>query len=66
MKWIKITERVPKNNQEVLCFTKAKEIALGTFEIGFPEDTIYIHGHGMEYTSFITHWTDIKKPNEKQ
>lgn len=44
MTWISVNDRLPKTDEEILMFTKRKDILVGTFH-----ESLQIEGHFTQY-----------------
>ena len=60
--WIPVTERLPEQKTEVLCFSKNAGVFVGTDWVDWPDGKIMFH-LGTSYDwPYATHWMPLPEP----
>ena len=61
--WIKVSERLPEDNETVLTFSSSGEIEVLTYDNHDIEDTFVKYG-GLVRVYNVTHWISLPPPPE--
>jgi hypothetical protein len=63
VEWIKISERLPQDMHDVICyFNDTEEVGEATFHFDSEEYFFYVNGHGMVKKEYVSHWMPLPEP----